>query len=190
MSALTLATADVVERAAKVRLLIFDVDGVLTDGSLYFGHDGREYKVFHSRDGHGMKMLRDSGVEIAIITARSSQAVAYRAANLGLEHVYQGQQEKRVAYAQVIAKLNISHEEVGYVGDDVVDLPVMVQVGLAIAVADAHPEVLKRAHWSTHHPGGRGAARDACELIMRARGVWESAVARYTRVAEDGLTNA
>lgn len=174
-------SADVVERATKVRLLIFDVDGVLTDGSLYFGHDGREYKVFHSRDGHGMKMLRDSGVEIAIITARSSQAVAFRAANLGLEHVYQGQQEKSVAYAQVIDKLKLSHEEVGYVGDDVVDLPVMVQVGLAIAVADAHPEVLRRAHWSTHHPGGRGAARDACELIMKARGAWDAAISIYAR---------
>lgn len=172
-------SADVIARAAKVRLLIFDVDGVLTDGSLYFGHDGREYKVFHSRDGLGMKMLRDCGVEIGVITARSSQAVAHRAANLGLEHVYQGHLEKSVAYAHLVAKLGLRHDEVSYVGDDVVDLPVMIQVGLAIAVADAHAEVIARAHWRTSHPGGRGAARDACELIMKARGAWDTAIAKY-----------
>lgn len=169
----------VAARAKKIKLVIFDVDGVLTDGSLYYGHDGREYKVFHSRDGHGMKMLRQSGVEIGIITARNSQAVVHRMANLGIVHVYQGAQEKLPAYEELRAKLNLSPDEVAYVGDDVVDLPVMTKVGLAIAVADAHPDVVKRSHWQTGAPGGRGAARDACEFILRQQGKWDDLLQRY-----------
>lgn len=166
-------------RVAKIKLMAFDVDGVLTDGSLYYGHDGREYKVFHSRDGHGMKMLQRSGVEIAIITARSSQAVAHRMANLGITHVYQGALEKLPAFQQLIAALRLDPEQVAYVGDDVVDLPVMTRVGLAIAPADAHEEVRRRAHWGTRLPGGRGAARDACELIMRVQGTYDGLLKTY-----------
>lgn len=166
-------------RVAQIRLLIFDVDGVLTDGSLYYGHDGREYKVFHSRDGHGMKMLRQGGVEIGIITARNSPAVAHRMANLGLTHVYQGALEKLPAYEDLLRKLDLRPEQVAYVGDDVVDLPVMTRVGCAIAVADAHPDVVKRAHWRTTAPGGRGAARDACELILRVQGRYDELLQRY-----------
>jgi len=169
----------VAARAKKIKLVIFDVDGVLTDGSLYYGHDGREYKVFHSRDGHGMKMLRQGGVEIGIITARNSQAVVHRMANLGIEHVYQGASEKLPAYEELRAKLNLRPEEVAYVGDDVIDLPVMTKVGLAIAVADAHPDVVQRSHWQTNALGGRGAARDACELILRQQGKWDALLQRY-----------
>lgn len=170
---------NIYEKASKIKLVIFDVDGVLTDGSLYFGHDGREYKVFHSRDGHGMKMLRQSGVEIGVITARSSQAVAHRMANLGLEHVYQGQQEKLPAYENLKDKLGLSENEIAYVGDDVIDLPIMTRVGFAVAVADAHSEVAKRADWQTSLPGGRGAAREACEFIMKARGNYDEMLATY-----------
>ena len=170
---------DIFNRAAKVKLVIFDVDGVLTDGSLYFGHDGREYKVFHSRDGHGMKMLKQSGVEIGIITARSSQAVAHRMANLGVEHVYQGQLEKLPAYEKLVNRLNLNHEQVAYVGDDIVDLPIMMRVGFSIAVGDAHDEVVKRVHWQTKLYGGQGAAREACELIMKAQGTYESLLQHY-----------
>jgi 3-deoxy-D-manno-octulosonate 8-phosphate phosphatase (KDO 8-P phosphatase) len=176
---MTQIPAAVVAKAAAIKLMVFDVDGVLTDGSLYYGHDGREYKVFHSRDGHGMKMLQRSGVEIAIITARSSQAVAHRMANLGITHVYQGALEKLPAFMQLVEKLGVASDAVAYVGDDVVDLPVMTRVGLAIAVADAHEDVSKRAHWCTRHPGGRGAARDACELVMRAQGTYEKLLAGY-----------
>lgn len=174
----------VLDKAARIKLVIFDVDGVLTDGSLYFGHDGREYKVFHSRDGHGMKMLRQSGVEIAIITARSSQAVAHRMANLGIVHVYQGALEKVLAYEDVLRRLRLDPAQVAYVGDDVVDLPVLTRVGLAIAVADAHEDVISRVHWCTRMPGGRGAARDVCELILKAQGNYAAMLARY--VADDG----
>ena len=170
---------DILERAARVRLVIFDVDGVLTDGSLYLGDDGQEYKAFHSRDGHGMKMLQAAGVEIGIITGRSSEVVRLRMASLGIEQVYQGQLDKRVAYERMKADLGLTDSEVAYVGDDVVDLPVMRRAGFAVAVQDAHPAVKQHAHWQTPSAGGRGAARDVCELLMEARGVLASALARY-----------
>ncbi len=170
---------DILEKAATIRLVVFDVDGVLTDGSLFLGDDGQEYKAFHSRDGHGMKMLQASGVEIAIITGRTSQVVQHRMDNLGVRHVYQGQIDKLPAFERLLQKLEIAAEHVAYVGDDVVDLPVMRRSGLAIAVQDAHPLVKEHAHWCTPHGGGRGAARDTCELIMRARETLDEQLARY-----------
>ena len=161
---------EILERAAQVKLVVFDVDGVLTDGGLFFGDDGLEYKMFYSRDGLGMKLLQRTGVEIGIITARSSEVVKHRMENLGIEHVYQGKLEKLPAFEELVSKLGINVEETAYVGDDIVDLPVMKRVGLAIAVADAHPFVVEHSHWQTHHAGGRGAARDVCELVMRAQG--------------------
>ena len=166
-------------RAGLIRLVIFDVDGVLTDGRLFFGDDGQEYKSFYSRDGHGMRMLLDSGVDIAIITGRTSQVVAHRMKNLGVEHVYQGKRDKLPAYKEVLEKLGFSDNQVAYVGDDVMDVPVMRQVGLAIAVQDAEPLVKQYAHWHTKRLGGQGAGRDVCELIMQAQGQLESALARY-----------
>lgn len=171
--------ADLRERVSAIRLVIFDVDGVLTDGSLLFGHDGREFKVFHSRDGHGLKMLRQSGVEVAVITARSSQAVAHRMANLGLAHVYQGQSEKLPAFEHVLKTTGLTARQAAYVGDDVVDLPVMLRAGFAVAPADAHGEVLARAHWCTQLPGGRGAARDTAELIMKTQGTYDRILRSY-----------
>jgi len=161
---------DILEKASQIRLVIFDVDGVLTDGSLFFGDDGQEYKAFNSRDGHGMKMLQESGVPIAIITGRSSKVVEYRVENLGIEYVYQGQHDKLPAFEELIAQLELDPEQVAYVGDDVVDLPIMRRVGLAIAVQDAHRLVKQHAHWQTPANGGRGAAREVCELIMEAQG--------------------
>jgi len=128
---------DFLTKAARIRLVIFDVDGVLTDGSLFIGDDGQEYKAFNSRDGHGMKMLQSHGVTIAIITGRSSQVVIHRMASLGIEHVYQGARDKAPVYAELRDKLGLDDSQVAYVGDDVVDLPVMRKVGLAIAVQDA-----------------------------------------------------
>lgn len=170
---------DILKRAASIRLVIFDVDGVLTDGSLYLGDGGEEYKAFHSRDGHGMKMLKQSGVEIAIITGRTSKVVEHRMANLGIEHIYQGQLEKLPAFEKLIAELGVEPHEVAYVGDDVVDLPIMLRVGLAVAVADAHDLVRKHAHWQTPHGGGQGAAREVCELIMEARGTLSTTLQHY-----------
>ncbi|MGD2074275.1 MAG: 3-deoxy-manno-octulosonate-8-phosphatase KdsC [Gammaproteobacteria bacterium] len=162
---------DILERASQIKLLIFDVDGVLTDGSLFVGDDGQEYKAFHSQDGHGIKMLQRHGVRCAVITGRTSRVVEHRMVNLGIELVYQGQQNKLEGFADLMERVRLSPQQVAYVGDDVVDLPVMRKVGLAIAVQDAHPWVLKHAHWQTPRGGGRGAARDVCELLLEAQGV-------------------
>ena len=170
---------DVLEKARGVRLVVFDVDGVLTDGSLFYGDDGQEYKAFNSRDGHGMKMLRRSGVAIAIITGRRSQVVRHRMENLGIEHVYQGREDKLPAFQSLCRKLKVDPQAAAYVGDDVVDLPVMLRVGLAVAPADAHPLVQRHAHWTTPSGGGRGAAREVCELIMEAQGSLQDALAAY-----------
>ncbi|MCG6968805.1 MAG: 3-deoxy-manno-octulosonate-8-phosphatase KdsC [Gammaproteobacteria bacterium] len=166
-------------KAAKIKLVIFDVDGVLTNGSLFYGDDGQEYKAFHSRDGHGMKMLQKSGVDIAFITGRTSDVVSHRAKNLGIEHVYQGQLQKLPAFKTLLEKLNLLPEEVAYVGDDVVDLPVMIRVGLAITVDDGHELAKKHAHWITQHRGGQGAAREICEFIMQAQGTWDTLIRDY-----------
>ena len=170
---------DILARAARIKLLIFDVDGVLTDGGLIMDKEGHEYKQFNSRDGHGMKMLQETGVPIAIITGRSSAVVEHRMNGLGVKYLYQGQHDKRIAFADLLELLALQPEQVSYVGDDVVDLPVMRQVGLAVAVQDAHGLVKKHAHWQTPSAGGRGAARDICELIMEAQGTLAGQMAKY-----------
>jgi 3-deoxy-D-manno-octulosonate 8-phosphate phosphatase (KDO 8-P phosphatase) len=170
---------DIHKKAANIRLIIFDVDGVLTDGSLYIGDDGQEYKAFHSKDGHGMVMLQQSGVEIAIITGRSSEVVRIRMASLGIQRVYQGKREKLPAYEKLKQITGFDDGQIAYVGDDVVDLPVMTRVGLAVAVQDAHALAKQHAHWVTPSNGGRGAAREACELIMDAQGTLGSALQHY-----------
>ena len=167
------------ERAARIRLVIFDVDGVLTDGSLFIDADGRELKAFHSRDGHGMKMLMDSGVEIGIITGRTAAVVDHRMVSLGIRHVYQGQREKLPAFNELIGKLGLSADQVAYVGDDVVDLPILCRVGLAITVPEAHTLVQEHVHYVTSLAGGRGAAREVCELIMAAQGTLADRLQRY-----------
>jgi len=169
---------DLLARAAAIRLVIFDVDGVLTDGGLHFDHEGNEHKVFNSRDGHGMKMLMESGVDIAIITGRTSVAVSRRMAGLGISHLYQGQQDKVPAYEDLLRQFDLTPDQVAYVGDDVVDLPIMCRVGLSVAVADAHELVRETAVWTTPNAGGRGAARDVCELILKAGGVLDTLWAR------------
>jgi 3-deoxy-D-manno-octulosonate 8-phosphate phosphatase (KDO 8-P phosphatase) len=170
---------DVIHRANLIRAVIFDVDGVLTDGSLFLGDDGQEYKAFHSRDGHGMVMLRDSGVLLGVITGRQSEVVRIRMESLGVSHVYQGRRDKLPAYEELRQALGLDHRQLAFVGDDVVDLPILRRVGLGIAVADAHPVVIEHAHWCTQASGGRGAAREVCELILRAQGKLDAALARY-----------
>jgi 3-deoxy-D-manno-octulosonate 8-phosphate phosphatase (KDO 8-P phosphatase) len=170
---------DIYERAARIRLALFDVDGVLTDGRLILDDRGIEYKAFHSRDGHGMKMLQETGVKIGIITGRTSEVVRHRMESLGIVHVYQGQRNKVNAFNELKAALRLDAETIAFVGDDVVDLPVMKRAGLAIAVADAHEFVKQHAHWTCPHAGGRGAARDVCELIMRAQGTLDAKLAEY-----------
>lgn len=172
---------DLMDKAAAIRLVIFDVDGVLTDGSLFLGDDSQEYKAFNSRDGHGMKMLQATGVEIGIITGRTSQVVTYRMESLGIKHVYQGQADKLPAFEELIQRLGLGPEQVAYAGDDVVDLPILLRAGLAIAVQDAHPLVKQHSHWITPNRGGRAAARDVCEFIMQAQGTLESQLSHYLR---------
>ncbi|MCG6873046.1 MAG: 3-deoxy-manno-octulosonate-8-phosphatase KdsC [Gammaproteobacteria bacterium] len=170
---------DVVERAAQVRLLVLDVDGVLTDGSLFLDDKGREYKAFHSRDGHGLKMLRGQGVEVAVITGRTSGVVKHRMHELGVERVYQGCADKLPFFHQLLDELGMDAEHTAYVGDDVVDLPVLLNSGFAVAVADAHPLVREHAHWTTPSAGGRGAARECAELLLFAHDRLDAAMEPY-----------
>jgi 3-deoxy-D-manno-octulosonate 8-phosphate phosphatase (KDO 8-P phosphatase) len=162
--------ADIRERAAKIKLAIFDVDGVLTDGRLYFDEQGGEFKSFHARDGLGISLLRQSGVEVAVISGRVSKSVDYRMASLGIERVFQGQKNKLAAYDSLREELGLLPEQTAHVGDDLIDLPLLRRVGLAVAVADAHPAILPFVHWRTGQPGGAGAAREVCDLIMEAQG--------------------
>ncbi len=164
------AMADIRKRAAGIELVIFDVDGVLTDGRLFFDEQGGEYKSFHSRDGLGINLLRKSGVEVAVISGRASKSVARRMEGLGIERVFQGQENKLIAFESLCRELNLTPERIAHVGDDLLDLPIMRRVGLAVAVADAHPAILPFAHWRTRRPGGAGAAREVCDLVMEAQG--------------------
>jgi 3-deoxy-D-manno-octulosonate 8-phosphate phosphatase (KDO 8-P phosphatase) len=170
---------NIIKKAEKIRLVIFDVDGVLTDGGLILGENGNEYKIFNVRDGHGLVMLRDSGCLVAVITARSSKIVADRMSALGIEYVYQGQNDKGKAVQKLMEKLQVTKKQIAYVGDDFIDLSAMKQAGLAIAVANAHPRVIEYADWTTSAVGGRGAAREVCELIMQSQGTLESQIQTY-----------
>jgi 3-deoxy-D-manno-octulosonate 8-phosphate phosphatase (KDO 8-P phosphatase) len=166
------------ERMRRVRLMIFDVDGVLTDGTLYFSESGAELKAFNARDGHGLKMLKESGIEVAILSARRSRAVDVRAAELGITLVEQGVSDKGSAFDRLIARAKTSAEAAGYMGDDLVDLPVLSRCGFAASVPEAPRAVKKRVHLVTRAGGGRGAVREVCELIMHAQDTLDQAVAR------------
>jgi 3-deoxy-D-manno-octulosonate 8-phosphate phosphatase (KDO 8-P phosphatase) len=171
----------VVEKAKKLKLLILDVDGVLTDGRLFFDNEGTEYKCFHARDGHGIKLLRQTGVEVAIISGRRSNSVALRMKNLGIEYIFQGHENKRSAFAELLEKTGIMPEQAAYVGDDLLDLPIMMRVGLAIAVSDANFAVKERADWCTTLPGGQGAVREVCDFIMQAQGNFDNVLNAYLK---------
>jgi 3-deoxy-D-manno-octulosonate 8-phosphate phosphatase (KDO 8-P phosphatase) len=157
-------------RAARVRLVGLDVDGVLTDGRLYFGARGEALKAFDVRDGLGIRLLREAGIAVAIVTGRSSRIVAARARDLGIEHVLQGQADKRAAMVRLQARTGLSDAECAFMGDDWPDLPVLASVGLAATVADAPDEVKRRVHWVAPSAGGRGAVRDLARLVLRAQG--------------------
>jgi 3-deoxy-D-manno-octulosonate 8-phosphate phosphatase (KDO 8-P phosphatase) len=162
--------ADVLARAARIRLAAFDVDGTLTDGRLWYSESGHETKVFHVHDGLGLKRLQAHGIQVAIVSARISHPVALRAEELNIAHVYQGQNDKRECLRQMLEALNLQPEQAAFVGDDLPDLPAMGVAGLAIAVNNAHPWVAARAHWQTRLGGGMGAVREACDLILHAQG--------------------
>ena len=165
--------------ASNIKLLVFDIDGVLTNGQLILGENGNEYKSFHVRDGQGIVMLMETGCNVAVITARSSNIVTERMTSLGIKYIYQDEKNKGRALIKLIDELNLESSEVAYVGDDLIDLPAMNKVGLPIAVADAHPEVKKLAKLITQNNGGRGAAREVCELIMNAQNNFANLIETY-----------
>ncbi len=177
---MTMTTMDaVMARTRPIKLLVLDVDGVLTDGSIIIGVDGEEYKTFHSRDGHGIKLLQHTGVEIAVISGRTAKAVEHRMKSLGVTRLYQGQQIKLPVFDQILADLKLAADQCAYVGDDWVDLGIMGRVGLAVAVQDADARVKLKAHWVTTAKGGKGAVREVCELIMQGQGTLQDQIERH-----------
>ncbi|GAB4163644.1 MAG: HAD hydrolase family protein [Geothermobacteraceae bacterium] len=166
-------------RLKKIRLLLLDVDGVLTDGRIIINDRGEETKAFHVRDGHGMKLLQRSGVKIGIITGRSSRVVAHRMRELGIDMVVQGSKDKRVPFEQMLKETGLAEDEIAYVGDDLVDLPILRRVGFAATVADGCEELRGQVHYVSRCPGGGGAVREICEMILKAKGDWEGVTARY-----------
>ncbi len=160
----------ILDIAKQIKLLICDVDGVFSDGLVYMGNQGEELKTFHTRDGYGIKSLMNAGIEVAIITGRQSKIVENRMAVLGITLVYQGQDDKVKTYNNICRQLNIAPEHTGYIGDDLIDWPVMEKVALKVCVANGHPLLVKRANYVTHIKGGHGAVREVCDLILQARG--------------------
>jgi len=173
--------AEVTARAAGIELAVFDVDGVLTDGRIILGDDGYEYKAFHTHDGHGLRMLGEAGVTLAVITGRSSTLVARRMEELGIRNVIQGRRDKGAALAELLARLDCQAAATAYVGDDDVDVPALSRVGLAVAVANASALARAHAHWVTTAAGGQGAAREVAEAILHARGQLAAARAHWLR---------
>ena len=171
---------DCLARASRISLLCLDVDGVLTDGRLYYGSGELELKTFHTRDGLGIKMLMSVGIEVAIITARNSEIVSRRAAELGISHCCQGSSDKRARLRALLDSLALPAEQAGFMGDDLPDLVAMREAGLALTVPDAAEAVRASAHWQSCSPGGQGAVREACEMILRARGDLEDAIRRFS----------
>lgn len=175
------ASPPVVQRAARVRLLALDVDGVLTDGGIYMAAAGELLKAFHIHDGKGLTMLRGAGIEVALLTARRSEILLRRAEELRIAHVLQGQDPKWPALASLIDSLELAVDQVAYIGDDLVDLPVLRRVGLAATVADGHPWVARHCHWQSSRAGGQGAVRELCELILDAQGKLLPILERYAQ---------
>jgi len=168
-----------ISRAAQVKLMIFDVDGILTDGSLHFGPDGEVIKTFNVLDGQGIKLLQQAGIATAIISARKSPIVAKRAADLEIVHLRQGIHDKKSAFLELLAELHVAAEACGFIGDDVIDLPVLSRVGFAASVPNAHAEVKARVHYITQASGGCGAVREVCDFILKAQGKYEQALAPF-----------
>ena len=167
------------ERAKRIKLLIMDVDGVLTDGRIIYGPDGSEFKSFHVRDGHAMKLANRAGLKMAIITGRDSEIVTRRGKELEVDFIYQKVFNKLEVYEKILQENNLKDEEIAFIGDDIVDLPVMRRVGLSIAVEDAVEELKQESLLITKNPGGRGAVREVIEYILKARGLWEDVTKRY-----------
>jgi len=170
---------ELLNKLKHIKLLILDVDGVLTDGSIIYNDDGLETKVFNVKDGLGIRLLINAGIKVCIATGRSSKALDHRCRNLGIEHVFEGIKDKTTVLDSILDQTGISAEEIAFIGDDLVDLPLMRKVGLAIAVADAHETVLEHAEMIASAKGGAGAVREVCEAILKAQGLWEIILGHY-----------
>ena len=164
---------DVMQKAALIRLAVFDIDGVMTSGELTFDNEGKEYKSFNVQDGFGLVMLREAGLKVAVISARSSPIVTNRMTELGVPYILQGCRNKQEGLDGLLRELDMGKEQAAFTGDDIIDLPAMAAAGLGIAVADAHPRVRARADWTSSQPGGRGAVREICELLLESQGKLE-----------------
>jgi 3-deoxy-D-manno-octulosonate 8-phosphate phosphatase (KDO 8-P phosphatase) len=169
----------VAQRAARIKLLILDIDGVLTDGRVIYDSKGQEIKFFDVTDGHGLRLLQRAGVEIIWLSGRESEVNRMRAKELGISEIHEDAKIKLPVLEKILAGHKLGPEHVAYMGDDLIDLPAMRAVGLALAPASARPEVKAEAHWVARHQGGRGAVRDACELLLRSSGAWDEVTARY-----------
>ncbi len=168
-------------RIRKIKFLILDVDGVLTNGGIILDNEGNEFKSFHVRDGHGIKMLIRQGINVAIITGRHSKVVERRSHELGIKEVYQKCYDKRVAYREIKNKYGLSDEEIAFVGDDIVDIPILVRAGFSAVVADAESDAKRFAHYITEKRGGHGAVREVTDLILKAKGLWEKIIDDYSQ---------
>lgn len=167
------------ERLQKIKLLLLDVDGVMTDGRIVFDSNGVESKFFNVKDGHGIKMLQRAGIEVGIISGRQSKVAANRAAELGISLVYQKAINKITPYLEILDKTGLDDSQVAFMGDDIIDVPVLRRVGFAAAPADAVEEVFPHVHFVARNGGGCGAVREVCDLLLKGQGIWESATARY-----------
>ena len=163
-----------------VKMVLFDVDGVMTDGSISYSDTGDEIKTFNVRDGHGVKLLMRAGLEVGLLTARQAMATEHRAKNLGITKVFQGMKEKLPAFERILKENNLKASEVAYMGDDIIDLPVLKRAGFSATVSDAAVEVLSVVDYVAKLPGGRGAVREVCEVILKAQGKWDEIMSRYT----------
>lgn len=172
-------SASLIKKIKAVKLLILDVDGVMTDGSIIYDDDGKEIKIFDVKDGHGIKLLMRAGIDVAIITARESQVVLHRAKNLGIDMVYQKAMDKVEAFNEILQKKQLSEKEVAYVGDELVDIPLLRKVGFAAAVKDAVEDLKMYVDFITEKNGGQGAVREICELILKTQGKWGEATEKY-----------
>lgn len=169
------------KRASTIRLALFDVDGVLTDGRIYIDANGAEIKVFNTHDGHGIRLLLHYGIEVGVITGRTSKALEYRMQDLKVKHVYQGCKDKFLVFQELLSRLDLNEHQAAYVGDDIFDLQVMSRCGLAVAVANAHVFVKQHAHYETINTGGHGAVREVCELLLDAQGLLDKALSHNLR---------
>ncbi|MCX8027515.1 MAG: HAD-IIIA family hydrolase [Thermodesulfovibrionales bacterium] len=175
-------TAEILKRASAIKLLIMDVDGVLTDGGIIFDSKGHEIKIFDVKDGHGIKMLHDCGIMTAVITGRQSEIVSKRALELGITYIYQASADKSLAYNEMKQSSSLNDNEIACIGDDINDIPLFKRAGFAIAVKDAVHEVKQLAHYVTKNKGGKGAVREVCELILKSQDKWQGVLDAYLQI--------